>query len=112
MHMMKSCNPVAISWAAYGSRVLHALVLNGTFPVASGAASLAVATSAPLLPVFTTRVDSNAFDVVIGPPIRVPRHTSRHEAVAQMVREYASLLEQFVVDDPAALTIWRYMKES
>ena len=103
---------VAIAWAAYGSRLLDAPILGGIFPVASGAPGLAVATGAPLLPVYTTYDDSNAFEIVIGPPMQVPEHTIRHEAVAHIVSEYASLLESVVINDPAALTIWRYMKAS
>ena len=65
-------------------------------------------TGAPLLPVYTRRVESNTFDVVIGPPISMPEQVSRQDAVAQMVREYSSLLEAQVLNDPAVLTIWRH----
>jgi len=99
---------VAIAWATYGSRILDASLLGGSFPVASGAPGLAVASGAPLLPVYTTRIDSNTFDVVIGPPIPVPEQVSRQDAVSQMVREYSSLLEPVAINDPAALTIWRH----
>jgi hypothetical protein len=104
--------PIAIAWAAYGRRLLDAPILAGTFPVASGAPGLAVATGACLLPVFTTRDNSNTFDVVIGPPIPVPEQMSQRDAVAQMVREYSSLLEAVVLNDPAALAIWRYMNRA
>ena len=104
--------PVAIAWAAYGNRVLDAPILDGIFRVAGGAPGLAVATGAPLLPVFTTCDSSNTFDVVIGPPIPVPEQMTRHDAVAEMVREFASLLEPIVINDPSALTIWRYMKSA
>jgi lauroyl/myristoyl acyltransferase len=99
---------VAIAWAIYGSRIVNAPMVDGSFPVASGAPGLAIATGAPLLPVYTHRVDSSTFDVVIGPPLLTAGQANRQDAIENLVGQYSSLLESEVITDPAALTIWRH----
>jgi lauroyl/myristoyl acyltransferase len=99
---------IAIAWATYGSRIVSAPVVGGSFPVASGAPGLALATGAALLPVYTHCIDSNTFDVVIGPPLIPTEQASRQAAIEELVGQYSSLLESEVITDPAALTIWRH----
>lgn len=99
---------VAIAWAAYGDRVLKANLLDGRFPVAGGAPRIALAETAPLLPIFTRRVDSDSFEVVVGEPITAPEGADRRDAVEHMLDVFCTSLEVMALEDPAILTIWRH----
>ncbi|MGI9341212.1 MAG: hypothetical protein ACR2QV_00075 [Gammaproteobacteria bacterium] len=99
---------VAIAWAAYGDRLLDANLLDGIFPVAGGAPRIALAEGAPLLPIFTRRIDSNAFEIVVGEPIAPPERADRRDAIEHMLNAFCASLEVLALEDPAILTIWRH----
>jgi len=107
-HRLRHGKVVAIAWAAYGDRLLEANLLDGIFPVAGGAPAIALAETAPLLPIFTRRVDSNSYEVLVGEPIVAPAGADRRDAVEHMLEAFCASLEALAREDPAILTIWRH----
>jgi lauroyl/myristoyl acyltransferase len=61
-----------------------------------GAPSIALASGAALLPLFTVREGGDGFLVDIGPPIEVPAAARRAQAVEMMTREFARQLAEHV----------------
>jgi len=107
-HRLRHGSVVAIAWAAYGDRLLDANLLGGKFPVAGGAPAIALAENAPLMPIFTRRVDSNSFEVVVGEPIAPPESGDRRDAIEHMLNAFCASLEVLALEDPASLNIWRH----
>jgi lauroyl/myristoyl acyltransferase len=92
-------------------RTLVAPFLNGALSVGSGAADLAYATGAVLLPVDTTQKD-HIFTVTIGPPLDLPVERPRPEATSVAFRQYASNLEKVVLQFPEQWYGWTRMLSS
>jgi lauroyl/myristoyl acyltransferase len=69
----------------------------------TGPVTLSRSTGAPLVPLFVVRKGPAEFEVVIEQPIRVPDGRDYDTPL----REYASLLEQYVKADPLAWLGWQ-----
>jgi lauroyl/myristoyl acyltransferase len=87
---------VSISVGDEGVRTTEVPLLDGRLRVATGAVSLALATGARLLPVFTIRT-GRAFDVEIGAPLELP---TRASCIDTVVRQFADRLTPFVLASP------------
>jgi KDO2-lipid IV(A) lauroyltransferase len=100
---------VSIRAGDAGQRALAVPFLDGTIRLATGPASLALATGAPLLPVDCIRRGPGDFTVVIDPPLR-PRagHTSRN-ATDDLVRAFGARLERWVLRQPHLWSGWYRM---
>ncbi|MFQ5955375.1 MAG: lysophospholipid acyltransferase family protein [Kiloniellales bacterium] len=82
--------------------------LDGTIKVATGAADLAYATGATLLPVFTVREPDGHYRVVIEPPLEVRRDLPRREASDLVLRDYAARLTPYVLAYPGQWRGWMH----
>ena len=70
MNVLENNGIVSITVGAWeGRRVVIAPLLKSTFQVATGAPSLAYASNAKLLPVFTTKTQSGTYRIKIGSPL-------------------------------------------
>lgn len=75
-------------------------ILNGRIQLATGAPSLALATGATLLPVFTIRRAPGDFEIIVEPPLDLPDVKNRHKAVELLIYKYAKLVESYMVQYP------------
>jgi len=91
---------VSITVGDEGIRTVDATLLGHPWRVATGPVSLAAASGAPLLPVFTVREDSGRFHVVVEEPLRVAGDAAREEREQAAAREFASRLEPWVLRYP------------
>jgi lauroyl/myristoyl acyltransferase len=80
-------------------------ILNGRIQLATGAPSLALATGAALLPVFTIRRAPGDFEIIIEPSLDLPEIKNRHKAVELLIYKYAKLVESYMVRYPT-LFFW------
>ncbi len=80
--------------------------LDGTIRLATGAADLAHATGAALLPVFPVREPEGLYRVVIGPPLEVRPELARREASDLALRDYAARLAPYVLAYPGQWRGW------
>jgi lauroyl/myristoyl acyltransferase len=83
--------------------------LDGTIKLASGAADLAYATRAALLPVFAVRDADGHYRVVIGAPLEVRHELPRQDASDLALREYARRLAPYVLDHPGQWRGWLHV---
>ena len=83
--------------------------LDGTIRLASGAADLAYATGAALLPVFAVREPEGYFRVVVEPPLEVRQHLARRESSDAALRDYTARLKPFVLDYPGQWRGWLHV---
>ena len=83
--------------------------LDGTIRLATGAADLAYATGAALLPVFPVREAQGHFRVVVEPPLEVRQHLARRESSDLALRDYAARLTPFVLDYPGQWRGWLHV---
>ena len=74
--------------------------------LAGGAPALAHKTGAALLPVFAFRNRAGVVKVVVEPPIRVDGALPREQAVDRAVRDYARMLEPYVLRYPGQWLGW------
>jgi lauroyl/myristoyl acyltransferase len=89
---------------------LQASILNGDIDLATGAPSFALATKAALLPLFTIRDKQGGFEIIVEPPLELPKAKNRHEAVEILIREYTKLLESYLIRYPDLSHLWRSIK--
>jgi len=106
---------VSIRAGEHGQRTVEARFLAGTIRLATGAPSLALASGAPLLPVFSVRTGPGVYDVVVERPLRddaPPEHAAgdRHRLVDALTRSYARLLERYVLRRPQDWSGWYTMR--
>jgi lauroyl/myristoyl acyltransferase len=106
---------VSIRAGEHGQRTVEAPFLAGTIRLATGAPSLALASGAPLLPVFSVQTGPGAYDVVVEPPLRddaPPERAAgdRHRLVDALTRDYARLLEPYVLRHPQDWSGWYTMR--
>ena len=81
--------------------------LNGDVELPLGPVKLACRTGAPLLPVFTVRVNENEFATTVESPIEVPPSpTGEPEDILTPLKAYAALLESYVVRWPGLYRGW------
>ncbi|MFQ5955374.1 MAG: hypothetical protein ACE5JZ_09960, partial [Kiloniellales bacterium] len=76
---------------------------------ATGAADLAHATKAALLPVFPVREPEGHYRVVIEPPLVVRRDLPRREASDLALREYTARLAPYVLAYPGQWRGWLHL---
>jgi oxalate---CoA ligase len=80
--------------------------LGGTLGLSLGAPMLAVLHEAPLLPVFTGRDESGAFEVVVGQCIQVAPRGSLGETARALAQEYTGALTEHLRRNPTAWRGW------
>lgn len=78
--------------------------LDGQMALATGAPKLALASGAPILPVFTLYREDGHFDTHIGPPLTMTRDDPADEAVLQAMRGFAEQFEPYALAEPH---LWR-----
>jgi lauroyl/myristoyl acyltransferase len=98
---------ISISCSHYGRKIVDAPLLGGKLPIAIGAASLAITTGAPLIPVFTVRKGSRHFEIVVAAPLELPTVGNQDELITQTVYRYAMQIERYVKNEPSAFADWR-----
>jgi len=86
-------------------------VLNGRIQLPTGPPSLALATGAALLPVFTIRRAPGDFEIIIEPPFDLPEVETRHEAVELLIHKYVRLVELFMLRYPTSFFLWRSLRK-
>lgn len=91
---------VSITVGDEGVRVVTVPFLGGTLRLASGPASLASASGAPLLPVFTMAVGAGSFRVEIEPALEGPMGETREDRERSVAEAYAARLEPWVMRYP------------
>jgi lauroyl/myristoyl acyltransferase len=98
---------ISISCSHYGRKIVDAPLLGAKLPIAVGAASLAMTTGAPLMPVFIVRKGPQDFEIVIEEPMELPTGGDQDEMITQIVYRYAMRIEEYALRDPSAFTDWR-----
>jgi lauroyl/myristoyl acyltransferase len=93
-----------------GQRVIEVPFLEGRIQLASGAASLAIATDAVLLPVVCVPTGPGRFRVAIEAPLAIPPGVRPHQAVESVVADYAAQLERWVLRNPELWSGWYQMR--
>lgn len=87
---------VSITVGDEGVRVVSVPFLGGILRLASGPASLAAASGAPLLPVFTVADGTGRFRIEIEPALQCPAGDSRERREQRVAEGYAARLEPWV----------------
>ena len=86
-------------------------VMGASLPISTGAASIAVAAGAPLIPVATVRDEgSQAFRVVLDDPIAWPRDVPKAEAMEAIFAAYGRHLETWIASHPGQWRGWKYLR--
>jgi oxalate---CoA ligase len=80
--------------------------LGGSLGLSLGAPMLAVLHDAPLLPVFTSREESGAFEVVVGSRLQATPRGDPGETARALAQEYAGALAGHLRRHPAAWRGW------
>jgi lauroyl/myristoyl acyltransferase len=83
--------------------------LDGTIKLASGAADLAYATRAALLPVFAVREPDGRHRVIIEPPLELRRDLPRAGAVDLALRQYSERLAPRALAYPGQWRGWLHL---
>ncbi len=89
-----------------GQKAIQQKILNGTFPIAPGAASMALTTKADLLPVFLLQKSPGEFDIIIEAPIDIPPKKNRHIIIDIIIEDFSKLIEGYVIEKPTAFRYW------
>ena len=92
-----------------GKRPVTGPFMDGEIVLGPGAAIMAQKTRAPLLPVFTFRDASDVVTVTVGPRIDVRQDIPTPDAITDVIRQYAAILEPFVLENPAQWRGWRLL---
>jgi lauroyl/myristoyl acyltransferase len=100
---------VSIRAGEVGQRTLDVPFLGGMVRLATGPASLALATDAALLPIYCMRRGPGDFVVAIEPPLRAAPGRSRRDAADDLVRAFAARLEAWVLRQPYLWSGWYQM---
>jgi len=99
---------IAAGWE--GIKTVRGTLLGGRLELATGPASLAIATGAPVLPVFVVSKALDVIDVIIEPPLSRRKNGKVNTAAEEMVQEFASRLEEYLLRYPRLTHVWRYLK--
>ncbi len=91
---------LSISVGDEGLQTMTVPLLAGELRVATGPVSLALASGAPLLPVFTVRDRVRAFTVTVQAPLVVPPADAPRKRVTSVVQQYAERLAPLVREYP------------
>jgi lauroyl/myristoyl acyltransferase len=100
---------VSITAGSQGRRCADVAFLGGTLRLADGPPALALATGAPLHPVFTVRAEDGTFLVMIEPPLRVPAQLARPQAIGAMLAELSARFERCVLRWPDQFGGWEQL---
>jgi lauroyl/myristoyl acyltransferase len=100
---------VSIRAGEVGQRTCVLPFLEGTIRLATGPASLALATGAALLPVGCVRRGPGDFVVEIEPALRAAPGSTRRAATDDLVRAFAARLEAWVIRQPHLWSGWYQM---
>jgi lauroyl/myristoyl acyltransferase len=104
---LRSNGLISINLAGTGAqRIVQVPFQHGVIRVAAGPASLALATKASLLPIFALRKGSNAYDVIIKPPLQLTKIPSGYDPVEYLASQYVISLESYIVRYPALWRSW------
>jgi hypothetical protein len=111
---LKSNEIVSITAGAWeGSRLAQVELLGGTLELAVGAPGLARIAGSTLLPVFTVRGPADdTTRVIIERPLSIPAEGGKDEAVQDAVRQFGTLLEDYVRRYPDEWRDWKNLKLS
>lgn len=93
-----------------GQKTIPTKILNGTFPFPPGAASLALATKASLLPVFLIQRSPGELKLTIEAPINIPSKKNRHENIDIIMDKFSGLIEDYVIQYPTSFRFWDHGK--
>ena len=91
---------ISISVGGEGARTVDVSLFGRALRLATGPVSLAVASRAPLLPVFTIREDSGRFLIEIDASLHIPQDGTRERREQLVAEEYAGRLEPWVREYP------------
>ena len=110
--LLKQNRVVSITAGAWeGRKVAPVPVMGASLPISTGAASIAVAAGAPLIPVATVRDEgSQAFRVVLDDPIAWPRDVPKAEAMEAIFAAYGRHLETWIASHPGQWRGWKYLR--
>jgi lauroyl/myristoyl acyltransferase len=97
---------VSITARNASHRPVEVAFLDAALPLSTGAPDLAHATGAVLLPVFTIRIATDRFAVVVEDPIAVDASQPRRDASRQAIAAYARRLEPYVCRWPDQWLGW------
>jgi lauroyl/myristoyl acyltransferase len=110
MRKVQSClrdnGVVSIRAGRVGHAFVDVALLGGKVRLATGPMSLARATGATLLPVFTVPAGVDSFEVVIEPPIGSRDRVGSDRDVAGVAAQFVGLLESYIVRYPQLWTDW------
>jgi lauroyl/myristoyl acyltransferase len=87
---------ISITVGSEGSRTVEVVLLGHPLRLATGPVSLATASGALLLPVFTVREDSGQFRIEIDASLHVPQDGARERREQVVAEEYAGRLEPWI----------------
>src|SRR5262249_23158925 len=73
--------------------------LGGQWHAPEGPLMLGALTGAPVLPVFTRRLDFMRYEALVSPPIHIPRHPSERE-LDHFAQRMTDAMEAFVREHP------------
>jgi lauroyl/myristoyl acyltransferase len=103
---------ISILVNATARKVIEAPFFDGRVQIAAGPVKLALATGAPLLPVFLEYDEKGKFTVHVEPPISRKSSTTddnlrtNSPQVIEMVQEYVARLEPYVLKNPGLWKGW------
>lgn len=106
---LRSGGVVSIRSGDVGERALDLPFLDGTIRLATGPASLALATGAALHPVSCIRNAPGDFTICVEPELRPSAGRPRRDAIDDLVRAYAARLEAWVLRQPYMWSGWYQM---
>jgi lauroyl/myristoyl acyltransferase len=109
LRRLRGNDVVSVTVRARAARPSIVPFLDGTIRLATGAADLAYATGAALLPVFAARELEGHFRAVIDPPLEVRHQVARRESSDLALRDYAARLKPFVLDYPGQWRGWLHV---
>lgn len=85
-------------------------VLGAKLPISTGAASIAIASGAPLIPVATVKEkESEAFRVVLDTPIQASRGLPKAEALDMIFEACGQHLAPWIAAGPEQWRGWKYL---
>ncbi len=105
-HRLLENRVVSITAQRGDGRTSEAPFLDGRLHLAGGAPALAHRTGAALLPVFAFRNGAGVIEVTVEAPIPVDGDLPRDQAVDRAVRDYARVLESYVLRYPGQWLGW------
>lgn len=108
---LKANQVVSITVGLQARKTRAVPFLSGCMQLATGPINLARSARAPLLPIFTVRNESGAYEVHIGEALHVAVDGGREDAFDNAIGQYARSLERFVVRFPAQWRGWPHVRE-